>query len=58
MKTTKDKIPAEIKKLAEEREKARKNKDFKKADQLRNKIQKRGFLLEDSSEGVKIKQIS
>ncbi len=45
-KTTK-KIPSEILKLAEERKKARESKDFKKSDVLREKIEKKGYLIED-----------
>ena len=52
-----EKIPKEIKKLAEEREKARKNKDFKKSDELRNKIEKLGYEIKDSSGSYKIEKI-
>ena len=44
-------IPAEVKKLAEERELARKNKDWKKADEMREKIKQSGFTVGDSAEG-------
>ena len=44
-----EKIPEEIKKLAEEREQARKNKDFQKSDELRNEILKLGYEIKDSS---------
>ena len=50
-------IPAEVKKLVDEREKARKNKDFKKSDELRDKINKLGFNVSDSKEGMKISRI-
>lgn len=49
-------IPVEIKKLAKEREKARQNKDWKKSDELRKEIEKKGFIIEDTSEGSKIKK--
>jgi len=49
-----DKIPEEITKLAEEREKARKNKDFKKSDELRDKINSLGYEIEDAESGYKI----
>lgn len=49
-------IPREIKKLADEREKAREDKDFPKADQLRKEMEKKGFILEDTKEGYKIKK--
>lgn len=49
-------IPEEIKKLAKERTEAKKIKDFQKADELRNIIDKKGFLVEDTKEGYKIKK--
>lgn len=49
-------VPSEVKKLLEEREKARREKDFKRSDELRNKIKKLGFEVLDSAEGVKIKR--
>jgi len=54
-------IPEEIKKLVEEREQARKNKDFKKSDDLRAKIKSLGYWIEDPPAGglggPKIKKI-
>jgi len=47
-------IPASIKKLAGERDRARKEKDFKKADKVRKEIKEKGFGLEDARDGVKI----
>lgn len=52
-----DIIPDEIKKLAEERELARKEKDFTKSDVLRKKINSLGFEIKDSSDGYKINKI-
>ena len=43
----------EINKLIEERQLARKNKDFKKADEIRDLIISKGIILEDTREGVK-----
>lgn len=51
-----DDIPAEIIALAEAREVARKNKDFKKADELRNEVLQKGFNILDTSNGFEIKQ--
>ena len=48
-------ISDEVRKLVEERETARKAKDFKKSDELRNLIKQKGYIIEDTSEGVKIK---
>jgi cysteinyl-tRNA synthetase len=50
-------IPKEIKKLIGEREKARKNKDWKKSDELRKKIKSLGYWIEDTEEGAKVKKI-
>jgi len=47
LKVEKIKIPEEVKKLVKEREDSRKKKDFKKADELRDKIKKKGFIVED-----------
>ena len=55
-KQEKIKIPNEIQKLVEEREKARENKDWKKSDELRDKINKLGYSLEDRKEGAIIKK--
>src|SRR3989338_970428 len=49
------KLDKEIKNLVDEREKARKNKDFKKADEIRDKLKKEGIILEDTEKGVKWK---
>jgi len=45
------KIPGEIKKLSKEREKFRNEKDWKRADEIRNKISKLGYVVEDGKEG-------
>jgi cysteinyl-tRNA synthetase len=50
-------IPKEITKLAEERKQARANKDFKKSDELRDKINFLGYEVKDFSEGYKISKI-
>jgi len=54
--TKKEKIPKEITKLAEEREKYRKEKNWKKSDELRDKIKKKGYLMEDIEKGYNIKK--
>lgn len=50
------KIPADIKKLAAEREMARKEKDWRKSDELRDQINKKGFEIEDTPTGHIIKK--
>jgi cysteinyl-tRNA synthetase len=50
-------IPAEIKKLTEERQKARKNKDWKKSDELRDEISKKGWKVVDGKDGFELEKI-
>ena len=51
-------IPENIKQLIEKRETARKEKDWKTADKLRDKLKEKGILLEDTRQGIKWKQIN
>jgi len=50
-------IPDDVIKLAEEREKSRKEKNWKKSDEIRNKINSRGYQIDDLEEGYKIKKL-
>jgi cysteinyl-tRNA synthetase len=50
-------IPQAVLDLAEQREQARQNKDWKKSDELRGEILKLGFEIEDGKEGFKILEI-
>jgi cysteinyl-tRNA synthetase len=50
-KEKKGKISEQIKKLIKQREQARKNKDFKTADKIRNQLAEKGIILEDLPEG-------
>ncbi len=52
----KEDIPEKIVKLIEEREKARKEKDWARSDSLRDKILQEGFLLEDTPQGMRVKK--
>lgn len=53
---TEDKLlPKDIEKMIEDRQIARKNKDFKTADKIRDELLKQGIVLEDTREGVKYK---
>lgn len=49
-------LDEEINALIQERQKARKNKDFKKADEIRDLLLEKGIVLEDTREGVKWKK--
>ncbi|MAG50847.1 cysteine--tRNA ligase [archaeon] len=55
LKKERSKISDNIKNLIKEREDARKVKDFKKADKIRDKLREQGIILEDTKEGVKWK---
>jgi cysteinyl-tRNA synthetase len=50
-------VPLEVKKLADERLLAKKNKDIKKADQLRDKIKVAGFSINDIVDGYEINKL-
>ncbi|MFA6585738.1 MAG: cysteine--tRNA ligase [Candidatus Paceibacterota bacterium] len=52
-----EKISDEVIKLAEEREQARKGKDFKKSDELRAKINSLGYDIKDGGNNYKINKI-
>ena len=45
-------IPEDVKKLIEERKKARENKDWVKSDELRDKITNMGYSIKDTKEGI------
>ncbi len=50
-------IPQEIKDLSDKREQARKEKDFKLADKLREEIKSKGYYIDDTKEGIIIKKL-
>ena len=56
MEKEKTKIPENIKKLAEERQKSRKKENWKKSDELRRKINKLGYVIEDVKKGYLLKK--
>jgi len=56
-KKPKEKIPENILKLVKEREKYRKAKQWKKADETRKKIKKLGYQIEDTKKGPKVKRL-
>ncbi|MBU5425629.1 cysteine--tRNA ligase [Tissierella pigra] len=50
-------LEEEIVEFIEKRTEARKNKDFKLADEIRNILKEKGIVLEDTQEGVKWKRV-
>lgn len=48
-------VPAEIRRLAEARQKAREEKNFPEADRLRGEIEHAGFTVEDTASGFDLK---
>jgi cysteinyl-tRNA synthetase len=46
----------EIKKLIEDREKVRKEKNWEKSDKIRDELKRKGVILEDTTEGVRWKK--
>ncbi len=51
-----EEIPEEIQEFVGERERARKNRDFEKADELRKKIDEKGYIIKDTSSGPQIRK--
>jgi cysteinyl-tRNA synthetase len=49
--------PAEIIALLEARQAARKAKDFKRSDQIRDELKAKGWVVEDSPKGPKLKKL-
>ena len=50
-------VPAEILALAEERTAAKKAKDFKRSDAIRDELKAKGWVIEDTPKGIKLKKI-
>ena len=48
-----DMLDEEIEALIQKRTDAKKNKDFKLADEIRNELLEKGIVLEDTRQGVK-----
>ena len=52
-----EEIPAEIQALLEARQAARQAKDFKKSDTIRDELKAKGWVIEDTPKGPKLKKI-
>ncbi|WP_054252508.1 cysteine--tRNA ligase [Neofamilia massiliensis] len=58
LKRAKEEITDEdILKLIDQRQEARRNKDYKKADEIRDELLEKGIQLEDTREGVKYRRV-
>ena len=51
-------IPAALQALLEERQAARKARDFKRADALRDQLKSQGWTIEDTPKGARLKKLS
>jgi len=54
----KSELELEVENLINERNEARRNKNFARADEIRDELKERGIILEDTKDGVKWKTIS
>ena len=51
-----DTVPAEIKQLVNERAQAKKDKNFARADEIRQQVLSMGYVIEDTPKGAKVKK--
>ena len=51
-----DAIPEDIAAYVKEREEARRNKDWKRSDELRDILKNAGYIVEDTKQGQKIRK--
>ena len=49
-------VPAEITALLEDRQAARKAKDFKRSDSIRDELKAKGWIIEDTPKGARVKR--
>ena len=49
-------LPADIQALADERVQARKDKNWKRSDELRDQLKELGYTVEDTKEGQKVRK--
>ncbi|MBD3155278.1 MAG: cysteine--tRNA ligase [Candidatus Aenigmarchaeota archaeon] len=51
-------LSIEIKKLIKERQTARKNKNYERADEIRDELKKMGYEIQDTKKGIKVRRIN
>jgi cysteinyl-tRNA synthetase len=54
---TKSEVPAGVQQLVEERQAARKAKNFKRSDEIRDQLAKQGWVVDDTPKGPRAKRI-
>lgn len=54
---TEDEVPQEIQQLVDERQKARKEKQWQRSDEIRAELLQKGYAVEDGPTGVRIKKL-
>jgi cysteinyl-tRNA synthetase len=50
-------LPAELESLLEQRQAARKAKDFKRSDAIRDELKAKGWTIEDTPKGARLKRV-
>ena len=50
-------IPAETNALLEQRQAARRDKDFKRADEIREQLKLSGWVIDDTPNGARLKRL-
>jgi len=50
-------VPTELQTLLDERQAARKAKDFKRADAIRDELKAQGWVIEDTPKGARLKRV-
>lgn len=50
-------LPAEVKKILEERKEARNNRNWELSDKLRDELKEKGYLVKDTKEGMTVEKI-
>ena len=50
------KVSNDVKKLVEERERLRKEKKWKEADVIRDKIKEKGYSIQDTDKGIRVEK--
>src|ERR1017187_3132238 len=54
---SKSDVPSEVQQLVEQRRAARKAKDFKRSDEIRDQLAKQGWVIEDTPKGPRAKRV-